>query len=86
MQVSARSAYDLGLHVVRCPKYRRPALEGPVAARLRELTGEEAAANGWPVVACEVMPDHVHLFVKTSPADSPAHVAHERPWREGKAR
>jgi REP-associated tyrosine transposase len=77
MQISAGAAYDLGLHVVWCPKYRRPVLEGRVAARLRELIGEKAAANGWRVVACEVMPDHVHLFVKTSPADSPAHVANQ---------
>jgi len=69
-----------------CAKYGRPVLEGRVAAQLRELTGEKAAANGWRVVACEVMPDHVHLFVKTSPADSPAHIAHERPRRKGKTR
>ena len=74
VQVSAGAAYDLGLHVVWCPEYRRPALEGCVAARLREVTGEKAAANGRRVVACEVMPNHVHLLVKTSPADSPAHV------------
>ena len=37
MQVSAGAAYDLGLHVICCPKYRRPVLEGRVAARLREL-------------------------------------------------
>jgi putative transposase len=36
-RASAGAAYDLGLHVVRCPKYRRPVLEGRVAVRLREL-------------------------------------------------
>ena len=75
MQVSTSAGYDLGLYVAWCPKYRRPVLEGCVAARLRELIRE--AANGWRVVACEVMPDHVHLFVKTGPADSPAHVANQ---------
>jgi putative transposase len=27
--------------------------------------------------AREILPDHVHLFVKTTPADSPAHVANQ---------
>ncbi len=77
MQVCAGAACDPGLHVVWCPKCRRPVLEGRVAARLRELIGEKAAANEWRVVACEVMPDHVYLFVETGPADSPAHVANQ---------
>jgi putative transposase len=77
VRVSAGAAYDFGLHVVWCPKYRRPVLEGRVAARLRELTGEKAAANGWRVMACVVMPGQVHLFAATGPADSPAHVANQ---------
>jgi putative transposase len=76
-QVSAGAVYDLGLHVVWCPKYRRPVLQERVAARLRELIGAKAAEHGWRIVACEIMPDHVHLFVKTGPQDSPAHVANQ---------
>ncbi|MGY1455778.1 transposase, partial [Streptomyces sp. SS8] len=34
--------YDLGLHVVWCPKYRRPVLEGRVAERLEELIRAKA--------------------------------------------
>ena len=30
-QVSAGGVYDLGYHVVWCPKYRRPVLAGPDA-------------------------------------------------------
>jgi putative transposase len=62
---------------VWCAKYRRPLLEGRVAARLRELVGEKAAAHGWRVVACEVMPDQVRLFVEAGPADSPANLANQ---------
>jgi putative transposase len=29
---------------------------------------------GWQIVAKEVMPDHVHLFVRVGPTDSPASV------------
>ena len=38
--------YDLGLHVVWCPKYRRRVLGGRVAARLRELIEQKATERG----------------------------------------
>jgi putative transposase len=69
--------YDLGLHVVWCPKYRRPVLGGPVAVRLRELIEQKAAERGWEIIALEVMPDHVHLFVKHDPKSSASYVANQ---------
>jgi putative transposase len=66
---------SLGLHLVWCPKYRRPLLGGRLAARPDELLDEIAAGNGWQIVAREVMPDHVHIFVRVDPTDSPAQVA-----------
>ncbi|HXZ74358.1 MAG TPA: IS200/IS605 family transposase [Streptosporangiaceae bacterium] len=65
---------SLGLHLVWCPKYRRRVLGGRVARRLDELLGLIAAEHGWQIVAKEVMPDHVHLFVRVGPADAPASV------------
>ena len=72
---SAGGVTSLGLHVVWCPKYRRRILRGPVARRLDELLAVVATENGWEIVASEVMADHVHLFVRVRPTDSPAHVA-----------
>jgi putative transposase len=46
-----------------------------VADRLRELLHEIAAQYGFEVLACEVMPDHVHLFVSAPPKHSPADLA-----------
>jgi putative transposase len=63
--------------VVWCPKYRRAVLAGAVAGRCRELISEKCAEHGWPIVALEVMPDHVHLLVKAGPKDSPAFVANQ---------
>lgn len=77
VQTSTGGVYDLGYHVVWCPKYRRPVLVDAVAARCAELIAEKAAEKGWQVIACEVMPDHVHLFVKTHPVDSPSHIANQ---------
>ncbi len=77
MQVSAGGVYDIGLHVVWCAKYRRQVLTGTVGVRLRELIDAKAAEHGWRIVTCQIMPDHVHLFVKTTPKDSPAFVANQ---------
>jgi putative transposase len=75
VQVSAGAVYDLGYPVVWCPKYRRPVLGGQVAARCKELIRAKASEHGWPVVALEIMPDHVHLFVTAHPSGSPSRVA-----------
>lgn len=76
-QTNRGVAYSLGYHVVWCPKYRRPVLVGPVAERLRELVEQKSAEHGWIIVALEVMPDHVHLFVRTDPTASPSYIANQ---------
>ena len=65
---------SLGLDLVWCAKYRRRVLGGRVARRLDELIEQIADEHGWQIVAHEVMPDHVHLFVRVGPTDSPAAV------------
>jgi putative transposase len=53
---------------------RRGNRGGRVAARCGELLEQIAAERGWEIVAKEVMPDHVHLFVRVGPTDAPAAV------------
>ena len=65
---------SLGLHLVWCPRYRRAVLGGRVAARCGALLEQVAAEHGWEIVAKEVLPDHVHLFVRVGPTDAPATV------------
>lgn len=74
---TAGAVHSIGWHIVWCPKYRRPVLVGEVADRLKALLGEKTAERGWTVKALEVMPDHVHLFVRTGPDASAALVAHQ---------
>lgn len=69
--------YDLGYHLVWCPKYRRPVLVDRIAERCEELLREKAAENGWEFVSLQIMPDHIHAFINTEPADSPAYVANQ---------
>ncbi|MCG5216212.1 IS200/IS605 family transposase [Streptosporangium sp. KLBMP 9127] len=77
VRTSPGAAYDLGYHVVWCPKYRRRVLDGRVKTRLEELIRVKAAEHGWEIVALEVMPDHVYLFVKAHPKNSPSYVANQ---------
>ena len=73
---STRGArYHINYHLVWCPKFRRPVLVGTVAERLQELLHEIAAQWGFEILAQEVMPDHVHLFVSAPPKYSPADLA-----------
>ena len=74
---TAGSVHSLGFHLVWCPKYRRSVLVGAVANRLRDLIAAKCAERKWTVEALEIMPDHVHLFVRSGPKASPAHVGHQ---------
>jgi len=60
---SATTVYNIGYHLIWCPKYRRKVLVGEVAERLKELLPQKAQGIGVEIVQMEVMPDHVHLFV-----------------------
>ena len=44
---------------------------GDVRNRLESLLKETAGRNGVEIVSMAINPDHVHLFVKASPVDSP---------------
>ena len=61
------AVYSLKYHLVWCPKYRRPVLADRVATRLRSLLLEKATELEVSVIALEIMPDHVHLFVESDP-------------------
>jgi len=64
--------YQSAYHLVWRPVYRRDVLVGHVRVALLRLLDEIAAEKGFEVLACEVMPDHVHLFVSIPPTVSVA--------------
>jgi putative transposase len=70
-KTSNKSVYNLGYHLIWCPKWRRKVLIDEVADRLRELLLEKAEKIGVSIELMEIMPDHIHLFVKASPVDAP---------------
>ena len=62
-------------HFVWCPRYRRKVLTGEVDRRFREILGEVAKEFELAILALEVMPDHVHLYVNAPPDLAPAEIA-----------
>lgn len=61
----------LNYHIVFCPKRRRAVLTGHIKERLENIIHEVASERHWTVLALEVMPDHVHLFISVEPNTSP---------------
>lgn len=59
--------YRCAYHIVWCPKYRRPVIEGAVDARLKQIIREVCAEHGANLIELETMPDHVHLLVECDP-------------------
>lgn len=62
----------LNYHFVFIPKRRKKVLVGGIATRLREIFLALSIEKGWDILALEVAPDHVHLFVGVKPMDTPA--------------
>lgn len=59
--------YRCAYHVVWCPKYRRPVLDGAVGQRLQEIIREVCAERQAHILELETMPDNVHLLVSVDP-------------------
>ncbi len=55
------------VHLVWIPKRRKKVLTGEIAKRLRQIINELALEKDWDILALEVAPDHVHVFVEHQP-------------------
>jgi putative transposase len=71
---SPHSAYVINYHLVWIRRDRKKVLVGPDEARLKELLAEIAIQYGFEILAVEVMPDHVHVFVSAAPKFAPAEI------------
>lgn len=71
---SNKSVYNVGYHLIWCPKYRRRVLVDQVERRLKELLNQKAEELSMNIEKMEVMPDHVHLFIKADPTLSPHYI------------
>ena len=63
----------LNLHIVWIPKYRRSILDGH-QDEMKSILYSIAEKKQWEILAVEIMPDHVHLFVSVPPTIAPCEV------------
>src|SRR3954453_23130189 len=59
--------FEIHLHLVWITKYRRPALTGDVAVRVRDLVRDICGQHEAKVMKGHVANDHVHLFLSIPP-------------------
>jgi putative transposase len=64
----------LNYHFVFIPKRRKKVLVGAIAERLQQIICELVVENRWKIIAMEIMPDHVHLFLNVKPTDDPSSI------------
>ena len=68
---SNTSVYNLGYHIIWCPKYRRKVLINEIENKLKDIIITKCNELDCYVHELNIMPDHVHLFVKTKPTIAP---------------
>lgn len=67
----------INYHFVWRPRRRRKVLTGPVENDLRGLLAADAESLDCIVIALEIMPDHVHLFLNCPPSIAPNEIMHQ---------
>lgn len=68
----SHSKHNINYHIVWIPKYRKHLLVGKVRDVLLDILRGKCEQYGWELLAVEVMPDHIHLFIGATPTDTPA--------------
>jgi putative transposase len=66
-----KSVYNIGYHLIWCPKYRRKVLVSPIDLELKKLLITKSKEIDVVIEKMEVMPDHIHIFVKANPTSAP---------------
>ena len=69
---NSHSVTLLNYHFVWCPKRRKPVLTGKIKERTQAIIFDLCTENKWRLIALEIMPDQVHLFIESPPTFSPS--------------
>ena len=79
-RVGAHTKYDLKVHLVWIPKYRKKILIGAVALRVRDVLRQIAMEHEIAIVSGKVSSDHIHLLVSYRPHQDVSTIAQ---WLKG---
>lgn len=74
MEKSSHAVYELGYHLIWCTKFRHKVLTGKVEVDLRHILAQTCVTYGWKLEEIEIMPDHVHLFVRADHQVAPVEI------------
>lgn len=66
----------LNYHFVWCPKYHKKILMGNVRDYLVKVLYAISCRYNFKIIALEVMPDHIHLFLRSYTTMPPAKIAY----------
>lgn len=77
LTASSHSVFNISYHIIWCPKYRRKVLVDGIDVRMKEVLNEKAKDLGITIESMEVMPDHVHLFIKSTPTLAVQHIVNQ---------
>ena len=62
-RLGAHTKFDLKVHIVWIPKYRKKVLKGEVSIRVRDVIRQIAHEHELVIISGKVASDHVHVFL-----------------------
>jgi len=68
---SSHSKHNINYHIIWIPKFRRKVLLGKVRVVLSRILEGQCEELKLQMLALEIMPDHIHLFVAALPTHTP---------------
>lgn len=71
-ETTRHSVYNINYHMVWISKYRKPILTQDIADEVKTNIAQIAKKHKYRILALEIMPDHLHLFLSTRPNEAPA--------------
>ena len=66
-RTNSHSKYDLKVHLIWVPKYRKRVLTGAVAERVRDVLRQISMEHEVHIISGKVSSDHVHMFLSYRP-------------------
>lgn len=72
---TSHTVFDLKYHLIWTTKYRKPALNGKVGVRVRDLIREICDTHSIQIIKGHVSKDHIHIFISMPPQISVSKIA-----------
>ena len=66
-RTNSHSQYELKVHLIWVPKYRKRVLTGAVAERVRDVLRQISMEHEVHIISGKVSSDHVHMFLSYRP-------------------